>query len=396
MIKAILRDKLNSKGQTLIYVRYTYKGKRAHFSTNETVDPKYFDGYVKKGFDGYTRINARIDQVKKQVDDTLKKLILQDIPLTTENLKFNFLFNAKDKFDFFSEYRKWIASEASRKSNRTIINYNTSLTKLEEFQQKTKSIFSLEKINLSFYNKYLKFLYEGGAYDNTAGGYIKWLLTFLHALEDQGYTISKDVTKFKILREPPNIIYLTQEELEKFRIANLKGRHERVRDLFVFQCFTSLRISDLERFGVEHIKGGDIDMTAYKNFNNVHVPLMPATQEILEKYDYKLPIISGQRYNDYLKEALEIAGLDRMVELSRKRGGEKVFKKLPLYKAVSNHAAVRTFITHRLEDGFTVIQVARMSGKSVDVINKHYYGFTRSDMKTMWEEKYGKVKMRIA
>ena len=39
------------------------------------------------------------------------------------------------------------------------------------------------------------------------------------------------------------------------------------------------------------------------------VVLLPSAVEILDRYDWRLPIISNQKYNDYLKLATHYAGI---------------------------------------------------------------------------------------
>ena len=39
------------------------------------------------------------------------------------------------------------------------------------------------------------------------------------------------------------------------------------------------------------------------------IPLLPQAKEILEKYDYKLPILSNQKINLYLNELQDICNI---------------------------------------------------------------------------------------
>ena len=79
----------------------------------------------------------------------------------------------------------------------------------------------------------------------------------------------------------------------------------------------------------------------------VRVPLNDKAKAILEKYkdydgDSLLPLIYEQKYNESIKEAFKLAGIDRVVTILDPLTNEDVKK--PLYEVVSSHMARRTFI----------------------------------------------------
>ena len=81
----------------------------------------------------------------------------------------------------------------------------------------------------------------------------------------------------------------------------LEGTLERVRDCFLFQCYTGLAYCDMASLSMDDI----VDDVIYKKRKKTDVqsiiPLLPKAKTILEKYDYHLPIMSNQKYNVYLK-----------------------------------------------------------------------------------------------
>jgi 2-C-methyl-D-erythritol 2,4-cyclodiphosphate synthase len=89
---------------------------------------------------------------------------------------------------------------------------------------------------------------------------------------------------------------------------------ERVRDLFIFQTYTCLRYSDLALFDaslIQEIKGMKVYIRKAKKTNKQFtVPILPPAWDILMKYEGKLPIISNVKYNLYLKNVAQAAGLD--------------------------------------------------------------------------------------
>ena len=88
----------------------------------------------------------------------------------------------------------------------------------------------------------------------------------------------------------------------------------RIRDLFVFQTYTCLRYSDLALFDaryIREIKGMKVYIREAKKTNKPFtIPILPPAWDILMKYEGQLPIISNVKYNLYLKNVAQAAGLD--------------------------------------------------------------------------------------
>lgn len=146
--------------------------------------------------------------------------------------------------------------------------------------------------------------------------------------------------------ETDKMDYLTFEQMQQLQNAKLSTPAlERTRDLFVFQMFTGLSYADLAAF----------DFGDYINDNGVYVHnghrvksgvryfsyLLPPALQILEKYNYQLPIIDNSDYNRNLKMVAAESGLNRR-----------------LY----SHLARHTFATFMLSRGARLQNVSRMLG----------------------------------
>ena len=120
--------------------------------------------------------------------------------------------------------------------------------------------------------------------------------------------------------------YLTKEELRQLRSAVMPTeRLDRVRDLFVFQCFTCMAYVDLAAFSAEKVKTVDGKDMIFgqrgKTGVEYQIPLLRPAKDILDKYDGHLPaaltskkkgrkgVMTNQQYNKALKEVVEAAGL---------------------------------------------------------------------------------------
>lgn len=148
-------------------------------------------------------------------------------------------------------------------------------------------------------------------------------------------------------------IYITLEERDKLYEKDLSSypQVEIQRDIFVFQSLIGCRIGDLYRMTRESVIDGVIEYIPRKtkegNPVTVRVPLNDKARAILNKYhDYTgqglLPFISEQKYNDAIKRAFKLAGIDRVVTVLDPLTGNETKK--PLYEVASSHMARRTFI----------------------------------------------------
>ena len=100
--------------------------------------------------------------------------------------------------------------------------------------------------------------------------------------------------------------FLIQSEIEKIKNWHpVNEKLEHVKDLFIFQCFTGMAYADMANFSKNDIFEIDgkkvIRSNREKTEESFISLLLPEVEEILEKYNYKLPVMSNQKYNDYLK-----------------------------------------------------------------------------------------------
>lgn len=146
---------------------------------------------------------------------------------------------------------------------------------------------------------------------------------------------------------------------------------ERVRDVFLFCCFTSLRYSDAYNLRRSDVKSDHIEITTVKTADSLTIELNDHSRAILEKYkdvhfrgDKALPVISNQKMNDYLKELGELAGIDELIRETYYKGNERIDEVTPKYALLGTHAGRRTFICNALSMGIPAHVVMKWTGHS--------------------------------
>ena len=116
---------------------------------------------------------------------------------------------------------------------------------------------------------------------------------------------------------------MDQDELDLLFTKKLpSARLSRVRDIFVFSCYTGLAYIDIFELTEDKIRRAFdghlwIMTKRQKTDVNSNIRLLDIPMEILEKYKGKqkngkvLPVISNQKINDYLEEIGDICGIEK-------------------------------------------------------------------------------------
>lgn len=409
--------------QVAIRVRWYNKTRMVTFITGYYADPEKWDedGHrAKKNTTHEVRgnrflaadINDRIALYRQEIDYFFQQCCLQDRIPTVNELKkaVNDALNPtmeespvvekpKTMHQLFEEFKSTCGHEK-----------NWSKLVREKYTQSFNHLMSaIPRLRPTEINKAamikLRDWYVKEKYKNTT---INHRFTVLRAFftwiaENTPYRISRDVLDFKAnLKEAPKTItFLTYEELQHFYHFEFKSKRlAKARDQFCFMAFTSLRISDMRRLMVGNIVDGHIELIAKKTDERLVIPLVKDALEIIERYKDERPadghlfdVITGQKLNDYIKEAAKEAGLNRPVLLSYYQGAERHDQQKAFHEIISCHDARRTFITCSLALGIPENFVRRCSGHK-DLRTMAPYMGVGLEAQTLEMEKWDKQKLK--
>jgi integrase len=119
-------------------------------------------------------------------------------------------------------------------------------------------------------------------------------------------------------------VFLYEEELRALMNKEISiTRLIRVRDIFLFCCFTGLAYVDVRKIGPQNVFTDEdnrpwIAVNRTKTSAPSNVPLLPAAFRIIGKYQEHpyckarnrlLPVLSNQKMNSYLKEIADCCGI---------------------------------------------------------------------------------------
>ena len=223
---------------------------------------------------------------------------------------------------------------------------------------------------------YVDFLRKKDMRNSSVSKQIAFLKWFLRWCTKKGYCHNTAYEDFnpKLKSAPKKVIFLTNDELNKLKTVEIphnKQYLERVRDVFLFCCFSGLRYSDVYNLKRSDVKPDHIEITTVKTADSLIIELNNHSKAILEKYkdihfeDHKaLPVISNQKMNVYLKELGELAEISDPVRETFYKGSKRIDIVTPKYALLGTHAGRRTFICNALALGIPAQVVMKWTGHS--------------------------------
>ncbi len=382
-LKLIIRAKRKNKsGKTNIYIRYTHNEKSFLISTNEKVNPDHWneiDQVVKPAHGkGFSKLNDKLRIRIGEIDKIRLQEELKGHEPTIDHIR-NLLDCKKStdkerKKSFFEHLEEYIEEKKGHVSIYALKHFITLKNHLKAFSKNDKYNIELSNIDNSFYLKFLKYCYDIGMNNNTAGCQIKELKTFLNYLTRKGINEKLDYQYFKKPSAPVDIIYCTSEDLEKIKKADLSKNKklEKIRDLFLIGCYTGLRYADYSQIRPENIKEKYLAINVRKTNEPLRIPLTDPAKLIIANYPEGVPSISNQKFNEYLKILGKVAKLNEDIERVSYSGPNEKREIVKKHQLLSSHCARRTFITQSLERGLRPEVLMRITGhKDVKMLMKY-------------------------
>lgn len=376
-----------------IRMRVIFSSNRVDFSTGYRIDLSKWDHEKQKVKNGCTNklkqsasdINGELQKYYFQIQEIFKSFEIQNINPTAEILKreFNALNRTSNKIldskntaiDFWQTFEKFI-KECGRQNDWT----ESTFEKFDSVKNHLKTF--NPKLTFSYFddnglNEYVIFLRDYRKMRNSTIekqlGFLKW---FLRWANQRGFNEYKQFESFKpkLKKVPKKVIFLTTEELKQlreFQIPESKQYLDRVRDVFLFCCYSSLRYSDVYNLKRSNIKKEHIEITTVKTGDSLNIDLNNYTRAIIDKYkdvhfqnDKALPVISNQKMNDYIKELGELAGINEQIQETYYKGNERIETVTPKYALLGTHAGRRTFICFALTLNIPVQIIMKWTGHS--------------------------------
>lgn len=385
-----------------ISMRLTFNSTRINFSTGFRIDASKWDeqkqrvknGCTNKAMQSAAEINTVLNQYEAELHSIFKKFETLDTMPTKDQVKE--AFNRMHLSESAKEEGATQLEQEEKKAKRprpsdvmrefisenetinqwtwgTIEKFNAIENHFKDFNARL----TLDEYDKAHLAKFVQFLIDKKDMRNSTVkkqlGYLKW---FFRWCQEKGYCNCGDYQSFdpKLKTTPKKVIFLDEHELEQletYEIPENKKYLERVRDVFLFCCYSSLRYSDVYNLKRSDIQNNKMLITTIKTHDDLAIELNKTTTALLKKYadcdfpgNKALPVITNQKMNDYLKELCELAGIDTPISEVFYKGGVRHEITTPKYALMSTHAGRRTFICKALSMNIPPEVVMKWTGHS--------------------------------
>lgn len=355
-------SKARKNGLSPIELSVIINGDRSIISLDRFIKSTSFNTSTQK-VRGDKDINDYLDTIRKKcytIENELIKMDSLDIDTFVYSFKNGIVLKEDTLLKVYDKHNELYKGSvlSGKVDNTAIYKYRKSRERLAEYIKTLgKDDIKVKDITPAFCTGYHNYCLMS-LKSSTVAKELKMFKRVLQFAVDERYI---DVNPFNIKIKAEKLEYhpLTPQEIEAMWNRNIENeRIEKVRDLFIFQCYTGLSYCDMASLTKDDIKDGVIYKNRRKTDVKSIIPLLPISKAILEKYDYQLPVISNQKYNQYLKALGDLCGC-RMT--------------------LHSHLARHTYATLLLNKGVDMVTVSKTMGHSNSKITESIYAEMRKE-----------------
>lgn len=315
------------KGHYMIYCRITIGGERAVFSTQIAISKREWYSKWQKILDN-EHDNSYLAQIKADLENLWYQLSRESKNITAKALRDRYVHTRDIRPETVLEcYDRLLFKLQLTVGKSTMKALKTKRNNLKEFFEQSyhRQDLQLTEIKPAItFDMLSYFKGQKGHEHNTVVKAVSILKRVLNYAYENGWIQRNPLSLTRLRFERPKpIIHLPEFQLQVLENHTFASPTlSKVRDFFVFSCYTGLAYVDLRNLNSNHlINGVDgqrwIDLSRQKSAIRCLIPLLPPALDILKKYAVKpgnmrdaklLPLISNQKYNFYLKEIAAILG----------------------------------------------------------------------------------------
>ena len=354
------KNKLNKNGEALIQICCYQNSKRTYFSTKIYIKPNEWNEKrlsINDNRDDYDELNDEIDRQIAELKESIKIKKQKGEIISLNNLK-----EIKELGVYISFYKfmgdeieKGLLKESTKKSQRR------TLLVLREFRKEL----DFKDLNVSFLMDFERYLNHLNLGTNTIYKYFKNIRTYVNLAIVKDFMEINDYPfkKFKLRQVDGNRDFLNPDELKRLEKLTYSDENDlnKVRDIFLFSCYTGIRFSDIVRLTDSNFsKVGEVywlafDMVKSERKND------SSTKKILRLPISKLfdgkPVKIFEKYKEDKKYLF-----DDFINSEINKHLKTIETRLKSGKKLSFHVARHTCATNLIYHGLPISTVQKILG----------------------------------
>lgn len=301
-------------------------------------------------------VNVYCNGIRQKIDMfflTQNNLTINDI---MDFIKNGFVVRTKT-YTFQNLTEDFMLMQSKRVDNeitfKTYNKYRSMIAKAFEVIAKDTALVNVTNNDIVNFKQHLLSVY--GYQNETLAGYMKKLKSMFEWAVMNEYINRNPFKDLKIATKPKEVIALTADEVIAIENLNTVDRLEKVKDCFLFSCYTGMSFCDMATLSMDDIQTNGtvhyIKRNRAKTDVQYIIPLSDKAMVILEKYGFNLPVISNAKTNAYLKEIQTLCGINKNLHF---------------------HLARHTALTQMLNNGIPLEIVSKIAGHSNIRQTSHY------------------------
>ena len=259
-----------------------------------------------------------------------------------------------------SEFVTTVNKTATTRSNKTKASYDSLVRQVNKFEKGV----SINDIDVDFINSFINWCKDNKLSHNTIVGRLKCLRAMVNeAIKRKIIKMEEDPFRFiKIPMMKNREEFLTMEEVGKLEKMKLDGRYKKIRDAFLFACYTGFRFSDLNSIkntDIKTIKGNKwIVKKPLKTMDSSNITVRIPIYAI---FDGKPLELINNVYN---------GNIEKLCHIGNNSSANKILKEIILKSNIENgnarhitfHCARHTAATLLLQQSVPMTTVQKILG----------------------------------
>ena len=181
---------------------------------------------------------------------------------------------------------------------------------------------------------------------------------------------------------------VTEEELQTLEMAqDLNTKETEAKDLFIMQCLTGVRVSDLPKlFSKDFTEGTEdgvktLTIETKKNEISAYIVVNEKIETLMQKYEGKRfkhlqpkdAKSFEERYNRVLRALFAKCGIEREITYKQQQGKKVIEVTGKLCNLITSHFARHTFITQKCREGWSAVKLKFCTGHTSDKMITEIY-----------------------
>lgn len=310
--------------------------------------------------------NKKLIKYKQNLSTRLVELDQQGVEFTAQEVLDGLNTSKKtvnpDVASFIYDY---IEANPDNLTHQTLKYYKSSANKWKELYPNL----SLHKVTESHVNEFRKYLHDKDYKVNTIHNRLKVIKKIFKHAKSKGLIDNDPTVDIKNKREDGERVFLTMDELSLLENYKPKNKTEEVsRDIFLFECYTGLRISDICTLKKEEVLEENGSLRLRKKLGKtkeyLSMKLSKKATSLFNKYviesdnEFVFPLLKTQqgtiKYNEYSAISSRTALINKTLKL--------IAKEVGIQKNISTHIGRHTFSVNSITMGGDIYVLSKILG----------------------------------